>query len=528
MIESIAMEQTSEPKQTFMKSATILAGAMILSQIIGLISKGLMGAAFGASAEVDAFLASNRLTETLFNLVAGGALASAFVPWFSSLLDQKDEQSAWKLASDIANLLTIILLLISVACFIFAPQIVRYFLVPGFSLNDPHLQDLTVSLLRIQLPSVIIFGLSGLVMGILNTHHHFLVPGLAPAMYQLGIIFGVVFLKKPLGIKGLALGAVIGSFLHLLVQIPQLLSLEGKRYSFSLGLRDYRVRNVIKLMIPRQIGASAVQLNFLVNNFIASFLPAGSISAVTWGLSLMLMPQAAIAQSVATVSLPMFSVQAARGELDEMRNALASMLRFVILLALPAACGLILLGKPLVSLIFERRAFNSEMTAMVYWALAWYSSGLIFHCVVEVISRAFYAVHDTKTPVLVLLIAMLLNMGLSILLSRLFRSLGWMPHGGLALANTIATGLEMTTLLTLMRRKLHGLEGKRILQALMQSAVSAALMVIALEVWIRFSVGSSDLIIVIVGVILGVSVYAGMCFIFKVEELSSVRKLIHI
>jgi putative peptidoglycan lipid II flippase len=189
---------------------------------------------------------------------------------------------------------------------------------------------------------------------------------------------------------------------------------------------------------------------------------------------------------------------------------------------------LILLGKPLVSLIFERRAFNSEMTAMVYWALAWYSSGLIFHCVVEVISRAFYAVHDTKTPVLVLLIAMLLNMGLSILLSRLFRSLGWMPHGGLALANTIATGLEMTTLLTLMRRKLHGLEGKRILQALMQSAVSATLMVIVLEVWIRFSVGSSDLIIVIVGVILGVSVYAGMCFIFKVEELSSIRKLIHI
>jgi putative peptidoglycan lipid II flippase len=272
-------------------------------------------------------------------------------------------------------------------------------------------------------------------------------------------------------------------------------------------------------MIPRQIGASAVQLNFWVNNFIASFLPAGSISAVTWGLSLMLMPQAAIAQSVATVYMPMFSVQAARGELDEMRNALASMLRFVILLALPAACGLILLGKPLVSLIFERRAFNSEMTAMVYWALAWYSSGLIFHCVGEVISRAFYAIHDTKTPVLVLLIAMLLNMGLSILLSRLFRSLGWMPHGGLALANTIATGLEMTTLLTLMRRKLYGLEGKRILQALMQSAVSAAVMVIVLEVWIRFSVGASNFMIVIFGVILGVSFMRGMCFIFKVGRI---------
>ena len=291
-----------------MKSASLLAAAMVFSQIIGLIAKGLIGSSFGASAEVDSFLASNRLTETIFNLVAGGALASAFVPTFSAMLDQSDKKGAWKLASNILNLLIATLTAISVLFFIFAPQVVRYFLVPGFSLNDPHLQDLTVTLLRIQLPSVIIFGVSGLIMGILNTNQHFLLPGLAPAMYQFGIILGILFLKEPLGIKGLAVGAVLGSLLHLLVQLPQLFRLPEKSYTASFGWHNPLVREVVKLMIPRQIGASAVQLNFLINNFIASYLPLGSISAVTWGLSIMLMPQAAIAQSVATVSLPMFCV----------------------------------------------------------------------------------------------------------------------------------------------------------------------------------------------------------------------------
>ena len=520
------METSSEPKQSFMKSASILAVAMVFSQIVGLISKGLIGSSFGASGEVDAFLASNRLTETIFNLVAGGALASAFVPAFSAMLDQDEKEGAWKLASNIANLLTITLLVISGLIFIFAPQVVRYFLVPGFSLNDPVLQDLTVTLLRIQLPSVMIFGLSGLLMGILNTNQHFLVPGLAPAMYQIGIILGIVFLKGPFGIKGLAYGAVLGSLLHLLVQLPQFLRLPERIYTRSFGWSDPKVRNVIKLMIPRMIGASAVQLNFLINNFIASFLATGSISAVTWGLSIMLMPQAAIAQSVATVSLPLFSVQAARGELGQMRKALASMLRFVIMLALPAACGLIMLGRPIVSLIFERQAFNSTMTGMVYWALAWYSSGLVFHCVVEVVSRAFYAVRDTKTPVIVLFIAMTLNMLMSLGFSRLFETIGWMPHGGLALANTIATGLEMTALLFLMRRRLSGLEGRHILQGVLQSSLAAIVMIVILVLWLKISTGFSALVIVAGGVGLGIAAYGGVCALLKVEELASIRKLL--
>lgn len=528
VIESTLMETDSHLKKGFLKSAALLAIAMVVSQIIGLLSKSLTGSTFGASAEVDAFLASNRLTEILFNLVAGGALASAFVPMFSAMLDRKEAGRAWQLASRLSALLTLILTLLSLLCCLFAAQIVRYILVPGFSISDPALEQLTVDLLRIQLPTVVIFGLSGLLMGILNSHDQFLFPGLAPAMYQIGIILGVLIFSKPFGIRGLAYGAVIGSLLHLLIQLPMFLGLKNKELKLEFAWKDSAVREVFKLMIPRQIGASAVQLNFLVNNLIASYLPAGSISAITWGLALMLMPQAAIAQSVATVSLPMFSVQAARKKLPEMSASLAAVIRLVIWLALPAACGLILLGEPIVTLIFERRAFNPQMTQMVTWALIWYSFGLVFHCVVELVSRAFYAIHDTKTPVIVLFFAMLLNIVLSILLSRAFSGVGWMPHGGVALANTIATALESGLLLFLMRRRLQGLHGRRILAGILQSAAAATAMSLGLCFWLRFSAVReiSPLIVVTVGVVAGIGIYLAVGAALKMDELKEIRSLI--
>ena len=502
------------------RSAAILAGAMVVSQIFGLLSKAVMGSVFGASAEVDAYLASNRLTETIFNLMAGGALASAFVPTFSALLDREGEKErAWLLASRVANLLCLVLALLCLIGFVFAKAVVKYILVPGFSLTDPTLQSLTVKLLRIQLPSVLIFSVSGLMMGVLNTNGNFLFPGLAPAMYQVGILFGVLVLAPRIGIEGAAIGAVLGSALHFLVQFPQLLKIPGARYTPSLGWKDPEVRKIVKLMIPRQIGASATQLNFLVNNYIASFLEAGCISALSWGLSLMLMPEAAIAQSVATVSLPLFSVQAARGQKDEMRSALASALRLVLMLAIPASVGLVILGKPIVQLVFERRSFTPEMTRMVAWALTWYAAGMVGHSVVEVVSRAFYAMNDTKTPVFILFAAMLLNMGMSFGFSKLFDSVGWMPHGGLALANSLATALEMCALLFFMNRRLKGLEAKRVWDCVLKCGLSAALMGLSAVMWLKLT-HFSCFVTVLGGILIAVGVYGGMLILLRVEELT--------
>ena len=518
--------QQSNNMNRFARSALVLGCAMIFSQVCGLISKAVLGSTFGASAQVDAYLASNRLTETIFNLMAGGALASAFVPTFSAMLDKKDEkEKAWLLASRIGNCLFLVLFFLCAVGFIFAEQVVKYILVPGFSLHDPELQALTVKLLRIQLPSVLIFGISGLVMGILNTNGNFLFPGLAPAMYQVGIMIGVLVLAKPFGIAGVAMGAVLGSLLHFLIQFPHLLRIEEARYFPSLGLKDPNVREIVRLMIPRQIGASAVQLNFLVDNYLASYLAPGSISALSWGLSLMLMPQAAIAQSVATVSLPMFSVQLARGEKSEMRSSLASALRLVLLLAIPATAGLVLLSTPIVRLVFERRSFTPEMTGMVACSLIWYGIGLVGHSVVEVVSRAFYAMHDTRTPVFVLFASMVLNMILNVILSKLFAALGTWPHGGLALANSIATALEMCALLYFMNRKLNGLEGRRILDGIARYTVSAAVMIAGLLCWTRF-VQAGALMTVAGGLLIGASLYFVMCLVLKVDELKLLKSLL--
>ena len=295
-------------------------------------------------------------------------------------------------------------------------------------------EALTISLLRILLPTVVIFGLSGLVMGILNAHQRFWLPAIAPAMYSLGQIGGVLLLPQEWGIQRLALGALAGAALHLLVQIPGLLRLGG-RYSATLGLRMAEVRQVLLLMGPRLVGVAVVQLNFIVNTIIALSLPEGSVSAITLAFTLMLMPQTAIAQSIAIAAMPTFSAQVALGKINELRGALAGTLRGILLLAIPATVGLILLRFPLIQFLYEDGVeFTAHSTELVAWALLWYAAGLVGHSLVEILARAFYALHDTRTPVLVGALAMALNVVFSLLFSAWFAQAGWMPHGGLALA----------------------------------------------------------------------------------------------
>ncbi len=271
---------------------------------------------------MDAFFAANRLSEILFNLVAGGALGSAFIPVFTTFLSKGDRKAAWKLASSIANLVVLILTILAALGIVFAPWIVKNILAPGFT--DPSQQQLAVTLLRILLPSSVIFGLSGLVMGVLNAHQVFLIPALAPAMYSLGWIFGVIFLAPSLGVYGLAWGTVLGAVLHLLLQLPKMLGLPGWEFNYSLGLDMPAVGEVARLMAPRLLGVAVVQLNFLLNTYLASGQPEGSISGINLAFPLMLMPQAAIAQSIAIAALPTFSAQVALGNLKEMRSSLAA------------------------------------------------------------------------------------------------------------------------------------------------------------------------------------------------------------
>ncbi len=514
----------TESNRQIARAAGAVMFAILLGQLAGLLRGVIVARIFHAS-ELDAFFAANRVSETLFLLVAGGALGSAFIPTFTGLLAKGEGNSAWRLASSVGAAVSLTLSLLAALVAFFAPQVVRYALAPGLS-ADPKLFALTVSLLRIQLVSAVLFGVGGLVVGILNAHQIFLIPALTPALYQLGIIFGAVILSPFMGIHGLAWGVVIGAAFYLLVQIPSLAKQMAKREPQGaasrlpgVNFRDPNFVQVILLMGPRLLGVAVVQLNFWVNTWLASQMASGSVTGLYYGFSLMIMAQAALAQSVAIAAMPTFSAQHALGKRDEMRGSLAASLRGVILLALPASLGLMILRVPIVSLLYQRGEFDSRMVEIVSWALLWYAAGLAGHSIMEVLTRAFYAQHDTKTPVLIGAAAMSLNVLFSVAFSKWFSALGWAPHGGLALANSLATALEAAALFTAMRRRLNGIEGGTILRGAIPALLSALAMSLALLALLRWGESLRAWILVPLGILLGGGIYFGGLILFRVPEI---------
>jgi len=511
---------TNTANRQIARAAGTVMFAFVISNVVGLVRQVLVSNAFGTNQSLDAFYAAATFPDLLFSLLAGGALASAFVPTFTGFLAKENRDEAWRLASSVINLVIVILSLVSGLSALFAPVFVRhiiFFLKPEF---DPALQSMTINLLRIILIAPTIFGVSGLLMSILNTHQKFWLPALAPVFNWVGWIIGIIFLVPSMGIYGLAWGYVIGAILHLVVQLPGLLKLDGRRYIPTLGLNNPAIREVARLMAPRLLGVAAVQVNFVINTIIATAQSTGSLAAIKVAFMVMTMPLFIIAQSIATAALPTFSAQVAIGELSEMRSSLAATLRGVIFLSLPATVGLILLREPIIAALFQRGEFGAVSTQMVSWALLWYTAGLVGHSFVEILSRAYYALHDTKTPVIIGTIAMGLNVILSFGFAWIFGQLGWQPHGGLALANSFATALEATVLFFLMRRRLNGIEGNSISDGAWRAGLASLGMAIGLLFWIQLSGGTNRWIVALGGVAIGGVVYGIGIAILKVPEVN--------
>jgi len=494
----------------------------VLSRALGLAREMVIGAAFGTSGAYDAYLAAVRIPDVLFTLIAGGALGSAFIPAFADCFARGDPDGGWRLASAVVNLLLVVLTVAAGLAWLAAPALVPAVLAPGF---EPGRQALTVSLMRMMLLAPVFFGVSGVVMGILNGRQHFILPALAPSFFNLSLIGGAWFLAPRMGIRGLALGYVAGAVLHLLVQLPALPRV-GARYRPLLTLRDPGVRKVLRLVAPRVLGLAAVQLNFVVNTNLASRLEEGAVSALNYAWLLMLLPQGVFAQAVATAAFPTLAEQAARGERDEMRGTLAATLRAVFFVTIPAAVGLVTLGRPLVALLFERGAFRAASTEAVTWALVFYALGLVGHAGIEIVVRAFYALHDTWTPVRLVIVAMAINVGLSLALPPVFAWAGVPPHAGLALANGVAALVEMALLLGLIRPRLGGLEGRTLAGSAARSIVAAATMAAGLVVWQHAFGHTTALLVGGGGIVLGAVVYVAAAALLRTEELPAVGRLL--
>jgi len=468
--------------------------AFAAAKLLSLLQTLIIAQVFGIGKELDAYVAANRIPELIVILISGGALTHAFIPVFSGQLARGDKHGAWRLASHLINTVFVLALLLSAVVFLGAPWLVRQLVAPGF---DPGTAAVTVDMMRILLLSTIIFSISGIFSGILNSHQHFLLPALAPILYDIGILFGVLWLLPRMGVYGIAIGAVIGAALHFAIQVPGLL-VYGMRWQLELGWRNPELYRVIRLMLPRIAGLGVFSLNFLVMNNIASRLGAGSVSALDWGWRLMQIPQTLIGTAMGIVIFPTLAALSELQDSAGKRGAMSGALRFILVSSIPCAVGLIVLGHPLIGLL-ERGAFDTAASALVYSTLTMFTLGLIVHSALEVVARSFYADKDTLTPLFAALGGALINYIGAYLLSDVARvdasslhnaivpsllALGYAPIvgnvSGLALANSLGVIFEVLVLLWLLQRRWRGIHEHALARTLVKSLAAALIMAAAI------------------------------------------------
>jgi putative peptidoglycan lipid II flippase len=491
---------------------TLLVGAFFaLAMVAGLVRNVVIARQFGIGADLDAYYAAFKLPDLLFTVVAGGALATAFIPVFAGFLADDDLAGAWRLASAITNLVVLIVSALAVVAALFAPWLVRTVIAPGF---DTGQQAETAALMRLVLLSTLVFGVSAVQGSVLNGFKHFLLPALAPVMYPLGIAAGALWLAPAWGVRGLAVGAVVGAVLHLAVKLPGLLHY-GFRWWPVVDLDSPAVRRVAVLMGPRVLDLGVFHLTMLVTTNLASRLGAGSVSALEWGWGTMQLPETIIGTAFGLVAFPTLAELAARDNVEGLRSTLGETLRAVIALTVPAACGLILLGRPALQLLYQRGAFDAAATDAVFVALRFYALGLVGHACLELAARAFFARQDTVTPLLIATGSAVVNIALGLWL------MGPLGHGGLALANSLAVSAEVLTLLLILRRQLGGVEGRQTVRTLGRVSVATLLMGFAvagvLALGQRAGVGAFW--VVAVGGVTGASVYVGAGLLLGVQAL---------
>jgi putative peptidoglycan lipid II flippase len=432
----------SKSTRRILISALIVGAGFLVSKITGFLDDRILVQTIGRSPELDAYYAAYNLPDLLFTLIAGGALAAAFIPVFTGFLTRDDRSGAWKLASAAVNTVFLVAFFGSTLLAILAPWLVAQTVAQGFT---PEYQQLTANLMRVLLIGTVVFSIGGVVMSSLQANQHFFLPALAPILYNLGILGGVIFLAPALGVWGPTIGVVVGALLFLFIQIPGLIKYQAK-WTRWLGWRDASLRRVVRLMIPRVIQLGAIQLASLVAVSLASTLPTGSVTALSNGWKVMQVPETLIATAIATAAFPTLSEFASRGQIAQLRGTLRTTLLAIVALTIPATIGLLLLSQQVVAILYDA---SPEVMLPITWAVQGYTLGLVGQSALEVTARTFYAQQDTWTPLYVAVGAMIIAIAASFLLRD---ALG---VGGLALANAIGVTIEVTTLLFILRRRLR-------------------------------------------------------------------------
>jgi putative peptidoglycan lipid II flippase len=459
-----------------MVSSLIVMGGYMLSRITGLLREVAISAQFGTSADLGAYRAAFKVTDLLYMIIIGGALGSSFIPLFIQVWERDGARRAWHLASAVVTWALLLLAAASVLVGLLAPTLVRWFYAgPDFTAQQ---LATTTGLTQLFLLSPLLLGLGGLAMAALNARDHFMLPALAPAIYNLGIIAGALFLAPHWDIWGLAWGVIIGALCYLLVQLPGLWHI-GMRLRPTFGRGIAELRAIAHHMTPRVFGQAASQLSILVTAALTARLSLGlqRIAGLDYAYQLMLLPYGIFSLSLSTVAFPRLARLFAEGQREELVSSVRRTLGTILFLTLPATVALVALAVPLVRVLFQRGEFDNTSLLYTVVPLAGYVTALPAFSASEILIRTFYAMQQTRIPVLVGLLQVGLNLSLGLLALHLGGGVGM-----LALAFSVANNVEALLLLLLLERQLPGIWREQTLWRSLRAALLATVAV-ALLLW---------------------------------------------
>jgi putative peptidoglycan lipid II flippase len=536
--ERANQEGANKERANLARSAGVASAAIFLSRITGLVRESVMSSLFGAGSSpvMDAFNLGFRIPNLTRDLFAEGALSSAFVPTFTKYLTTKGQGEAHHLYNLVATTLMLIVGTICLLGILFSPLLVEA-MASSFH-QIPGKFELTVKLTRIMFPFLILVALAAQAMGVLNACNLFGIPALSSVCFNVGsVAFGVLLGRLFFGLEpilGMAWGVVIGGLLQLVSQVPSLVR-EGFRYAPAFDFSHPGLRTILKLMGPAILGNASVQINVFVNtNFATSLTDAaghamnGPVTWLSYAFRFMQLPLGLFGVAIASATLPSISRSAAAGNLQEFRHTIRNALSLVMLLTIPSAVGLVVLGRSMIGAVYQHGKFQASDTEQTALALSCYAVGLTGYSAVKILAPAFYALNDARTPMNVSLFSILVNF---VTAYSLIHFLHFGP-AGLALSTSIVALINFTILLLLLRARIGGVEGAALALNFVKIAASAAVMAgvcwlvsSAVHHWLPAGFGTRILDLAI-SIPAGGAAFYGVCSLLRVPELQDAGQAI--
>lgn len=512
-------------QNSIISAAAVIMVAVLLSRGLGLLRDRLLVTYFSVE-ELGIYFAAFRLPNLLFELLVMGALSTAFIPVFTTFLVKNEEKAAWHMATHVINLCLVALGVLLVPLYIFARPI-SYFLVPGFSETE---RELMVSYTRIMLVGQLVpLVIGNFATGMLQSFQRFLLPALAPVLYNVGIILGILILSPLVGLYGAVWGVVIGAVLYLLIQLPVLFKL-GYRHQFVLNPHQPGVREVIKLMLPRTFGLAVSQIDITTDLILASFLGTRSITIFHFAQHLQQVPVGLFGATFAQAALPTLSSEAAQKNRESFKKLFLASMQQILFFVLPASTMLVVLRTPIVRIVFGAARFDWSATVMTGMTLSLFAVSIFAQSLIQLFGRGFYALHDTKTPVVVGIIAVLLNTLLSILFVVFLKFEVW----SLALSTSIASITNAILLFIFLFQKVDGFDLKSLvippLKMVVASFTTGVFLYVPLKLFDQLIFDTTRVfdLLLLTGLasVSGLSVYIFQAWLFDIEEVGTFFKLL--